>query len=118
MLLAWVTTPGQSDEVLRNLHRLEQVIFVLVARIGAFERYRAGVDRQHIFDDLRQRRFIQARAFVDAVAGVEAHLLARDALQRGVDRLDIDLRAALHLLVVEAGLDEDVGQERIVDLHE
>ena len=39
-------------------------------------------------------------------------------LQRGIDRLDIDLRAALFLRVVEARLEKNIRQERIVDLHE
>ncbi len=35
-----------------------------------------------------------------------------------VGRLDVDLGAALLLRVVEPGLEEDVGQERVVDLHQ
>ena len=38
--------------------------------------------------------------------------------KRAVGRLDIDLRAPLLLRVVEAGLEENVGQERIVHLHQ
>ena len=95
------------------------MIFVLVARIGGLEAVGAGVDLQHIFDDVGQRRLVEARAFVDAVAGVEAHLLGAECpCSARLVGLDIDLRAALLLRVVEAGLEEDVGQERIVDLHQ
>ena len=38
--------------------------------------------------------------------------------ERAVGRLDIDLRAALLLRVVEPGLEENIRQERIVDLHQ
>ena len=65
-----------------------------------------------------ERRLVEPRAFVDAVAGVEAHLVGRNAFERGVGRLDIDFGAALHLRAVEIGLEENIRQERIVDLHQ
>ena len=49
---------------------------------------------------------------------MEAHHFGGNAGQRAIAGLDIDLRTALLLFVVEARLEEDVGQERIVDLHE
>ena len=101
-----------------ELYALEQMILVLVARIGGFETVRAGVDLEDIVDDVGERRLVEPRAFVDAVAGVEAHLLGRDALERGVGRLDIDLGAAPHLRAVEIRLEENIRQERIVDLHQ
>ena len=73
---------------------------------------------QHVIDDVAECGFVDARAFVDAVAGVETHIFGRNAFQRAVDRFDVNLRAALFLRVVEADLVEDVRQERIVDLHE
>ena len=56
MLLACVMTPGQSTLPSGTFTLLEQVIFVLVARIGAFEAVGAGIDLQHIFDDVGQAR--------------------------------------------------------------
>ena len=91
---------------------------MLVARICGLEAVGAGVDLEHIFDDVGERRFVEARAFVDAVAGVEAHLLGRNAGKRRVGRLDIDFGAAPHLRAIETGLEENIRQERIVDLHQ
>ena len=49
---------------------------------------------------------------------MEAHHLGWNAVERDVGSLDIDLGAPLLLRVVEAGLEENVGQEGIVDLHQ
>ena len=92
------------------------MIFVLVARIGRLEAVGAGLDLEHVADDVGQRRLVDARALVDAVAGVEPHLLGRNALERHVDRRDVKLGARGALPVVEPWIDEAVGQERIVDL--
>ena len=69
---------------------LEQVILVLVAGIRRFETKRAGIDFQDVLDDVRQRGFVKARPFVDAVAGVEADSISGNAFQGRVDGLDID----------------------------
>ena len=107
---------GADHLALRQLDALEQVVFVLVTRIGALEAVGAGVDLEHVADHVGQAGFVQARAFVDAVAGVEAHHLGRNAFERDVGGLDIDFRPPLLLGVVEAGLEEDVGQEGVVHL--
>jgi hypothetical protein len=59
---------------------------------------------------------VDARAVVDAVAGVIAYALRRNALQAGVQRRDIDLRPCVSLCRVERWIAEQVRQERIVDL--
>jgi hypothetical protein len=56
------------------------MIFVLVPRVGAFEAVRPGIDLEHVIDDIGQRRFVDARAFVDAIAGVKAHAFGRNSL--------------------------------------
>ena len=82
MLLECVITPGMSTLPVGQLHRLPNVVLVLVARVGRLERVGAGVDPQDHVDDLAERHVVHARALVDAVAGVEADLLRRDAAQR------------------------------------
>ena len=49
---------------------------------------------------------------------MEAHFIGGDARERGVDRLDIDFGTPLLLRAVETGLEEDIGQERVVHLHQ
>src|SRR4029078_12584674 len=72
----------------------------------------------HVAADVGEAGFVQARAFVYAVAGVEADHLGWNALERGVGGLDIDFGAPLLLRVVETGLEKDVRQEGVVDLHQ
>ena len=61
-------------------------------------------------------RFVETRPFIDAVARVKTYLLSRDSAECKVDRIDIDLSAPLNLSIVETGFDENVWQERIIDL--
>jgi len=91
---------------------------MLVARIGGFKAVGSGVDLEHIADDLGQARLIEARALVDAVTGVEAYALGRNAFERDIGCLNIDLGSAALRLIVETRLDENVGEEGIVDLHQ
>ena len=76
------------------------MIFVLVPGIGRLERIGAGIDLEDEADHIRQRRLVDARALVDAVAGVEAHLFGWNAAQPFIDRPDIYFarapRAASH----------------------
>ena len=118
MLLAWVMTPGTDDDTIRHLDVLEEMVFVLVARVGAFEAELPGFYLEDIADDVRKRGLVNPRAFIDAIAGVEADLFWPDAFDRGIRRLGIDLGLALHLLLVEMRVDEEVGQEGIVDLND
>ncbi len=106
-----------EDDVVGELRLLPHRPFMLMARIGCLERERLCVDAQHQVDVVPQLHVVDARRDVDAVAGVEANALARDALERQIDRLDMrrDELAAL--------LDRGVGgavvmrrHARIVDL--
>ncbi len=107
---------GHDRLALGQLDAFEHVVIVLVARIGGLEGIDAGIDAQHVLGDVAQLRLEHARAVIDAVAGVEAHLLGRDAAQRVVDAFDEDVGLALLLLGVERVVAEHVGEERIVDL--
>ena len=62
--------------------------------------------------------FVNARAFVDAVARVEADSISWNAFQGRVDSLDVDLRLPPFLCIVQANLEENIRQEWIVDLNE
>ena len=60
-----------------HLDVLEEMVFVLVARVGAFEAELPGFYLEDIADDVGERGLVDARAFIDAIAGVEADLLGR-----------------------------------------
>src|SRR3982074_554452 len=60
---------GADHLALRELDPLEQVVFVLVTRIGAFEAVGTGVDLEHVADHVGEAGFVEARAPVDAAAG-------------------------------------------------
>ena len=77
-----------EDLPLGELDLLEDMIFVLVPRIRRFERIGAGVDLQNDVDDVLQVHFMDARTDIDAVAGMEADLLRRDAADRIIDHFD------------------------------
>ena len=101
---------GHDRRAVRQLGGFPDMVFVFVARIRGLEGEYARVHLEHVIDDVRQRRLVDARAFVDAVAGVEAHLLGRDAAQRVVDALDIEPGAALPgRIVVEEQRHADGG---------
>ena len=67
-------------------------------------------------DEIPERCIVDARAFVDAVAGVKADALGRDTRERFVDHLDVQVRALALLQIVERRIGEYVGHERIIDL--
>ena len=116
-LVVWLMTPGMRILPSGSLHVLEDVVLVLVPRVRRLERVRAGIDLQHDVDDVLQFHLVDARAHVDAVAGVEPDLVRRDAAERVVDRLDAlgrPLPAVLHALVRIHHVVRD--QARIVDL--
>src|SRR5688572_20325322 len=54
-----------------KLYTLEDMVFVFVARVRRLERVGAGVDFQNDVDDVLEVHFMDARADVDAVAGME-----------------------------------------------
>jgi hypothetical protein len=61
---------------------------------------------------------VDARALVDAVAGVIADPVRRDAGQCPVGRLDEQFRALVPGRGIERRVAQDVGQERVVDLEQ
>ena len=118
ILLAWVMTVWNEHLAFRDLDALEEVVLVLVPRIGGLEAERPGVDLKYVVDDLPQACLVEPRPLVDAIARVEAHTLPWNPLDRGVSCLDIEVGAPLHLLLGEARFVKDVRQERIVDLEQ
>jgi hypothetical protein len=66
-----------------------------------------------VADNVGERRFVEARSFVAAVAGVEADALRRDASQAMRDRLDVRIGPLASLRSIELRIGEDVGEERI-----
>ena len=93
--------------------------FVLVARVGRLDQIGAGADLQHQVDEVLELEVVHARRDVDAVAGVEADAVFRNAAQRVVQRLDAqrDELAA----VLDRGVERAVvvrRHARIVDLQQ
>jgi hypothetical protein len=95
-----------EDFSLRNLDPFEKVIIMLVAGIGRLEAGRAGVDLQHILDDVGQGRLVKAWAVVDSVAGLETHPLGGDAVESRVGSLDINSGTAFLLDSRQSWLDK------------
>src|SRR5215831_6549866 len=110
--------PRAQYFALGQLQALEQMIFVLVARVRGFEAERTGVDLKHIHDDLREVCFVQARAFVDRVAGMKAYPVRSNSCECCVGCFDVDVRASLLLSIVQPRLNEDVWQKWIVYLQQ
>ena len=79
---------GDQDFTGRQFCSFPDMILMLVARVGGFESVGAGVYFQDQIDDFFQRRVVDARSFVDAIAGVKANLLGWDAAQGVIDRLN------------------------------
>jgi hypothetical protein len=68
--------------VLGPLDVFPEAPLVLVTRVGGFERVGAGSDSQHDVDHVLELHVVDARAHVDAVAGVKADPVPRDVAQR------------------------------------
>src|SRR5262249_39743138 len=62
--------------------------FVFVAWVRRLDDTSAGVDLQQQVDEMPELEIVHARRDVDAVAGVEADAVRRDAAQYVVERLD------------------------------
>ena len=104
-------TPGMRILPVGQLDSLEDVVFVLVPRVGRFERIGAGVDLQHDVDDVLQLHFVDARPDVDAVARMKANLLGRDAAHRVVDGFDALRRPVPAVVDAHAGIHHVVGDQ-------
>ena len=79
---------GDQDLAVRQFRSFPDMILMLVARVGGFEGVGAGIYFQDQIDDFFQRRVVDARPFVDAIAGVKANLFGWNAAQGVIDRLD------------------------------
>ena len=87
---------GDEDHVLGERHLPERIVFVRMARVGELDRERADPRLIERRQNLRERDVVDVRAFPVAVAHMQPHALARDALDALVDRGNMQL----------AGLDE------------
>jgi hypothetical protein len=89
---------------------------VLVPRVAGLERVGAGVDAEHDVDDVLQLQIVHTRTHVDAIAGVVAHPLGRDAGERVVQELDRGTRPIAALRNVEFRMRRVVARQlRVVD---
>ena len=103
--------------VLRQLGIPPDLPLVLVARVRRFERIGAGVDLQNEIEQVLDLHVVHARPHVDAVAGVVADFLRRDAAQRVVEHVDAGARPFAAFGDAGVGLHQVIGDEaRIVDL--
>ena len=94
------------------------MVLVLVARVRGLEGVGADVDAQHRVDDIPQGGVVDAGALVDAVAGVEADHLGRNAAQGVVQRCDVGLGELAPFGRAQALLAEEAGQRRVVHLED
>ena len=111
--------PGNERLALGQFDALPNPPFVLVARVGGFERIGAGVDPQHDVDDVLQLHVVDARPDIDAVAGVVADALLWQAAQRVVERVDPYTRPFAAILDARFRVHHVIGgEERVVDLED
>src|SRR5215470_12459953 len=92
---------GDQRLPLRQPDPLPHSPFMLVPRIAGLEGIGAGVDPQHDVDDVPEFEVVYPRTHVDAVAGVIAHPLGRDAGERVVQQLHRGIRPIAPLRDVE-----------------
>ena len=83
---------GQLARVRRQFGLLPHAPFVLVTRIGHFQRIAADFHAQDQIDDVLGRDVVGVRAVPASPADVIAALLLRDSLQRAIERRDLLLR--------------------------
>ena len=86
---------GNQLLAIRQFDAFPDVVLVLVTHVGVLEAVGAGVDLQHVAGYFVHRRFVDAWSFVDAIAGVEADPVLRDALDRFVDDFDVQRQRGL-----------------------
>ena len=114
-----VMTTRDQHLVVGNLGALPLLPLVLVARVRCLERIGARVHLENDVDDVLELHVMDARPHVDAVAGVEANAVRRNALQRRVERLDAHLGPLAALGDAQLRPHDVIGdQERIVDLQQ
>src|SRR2546425_8762461 len=107
---------GNEDFAVGRPELLEDVVLVLVPRVGRLEGIGARVDLVDDVDDVLQFHIVDPRADVDAVAGVEANLLGWNVAQRVVDRLYAPSGPLPAVRDAEVGVHHVLGDEaRVVD---
>src|SRR5262249_50243267 len=79
---------GDKDLILRQLHLLEELPFVGVARVGGFEGDPVWPGCKDDVDDVRQRHIVVVRTLVVAPAQMQAQLVRRNIGQGMIERLD------------------------------
>src|ERR1700728_1117731 len=110
---------GDQNLAVRQLDVLPDLPFVLMARIGRLEGIGAGADLQNDIDDVFELHVVDARAHIDAVAGVKTDLLRRNVAQRVIERCDADFRPFAAVGDARLGMDDVIGdQPWIVDLQQ
>ena len=88
----------------RKFHRLENPPFVLMARVRGLDRIASRIDAEDQIDDVPERDVVVMRPVKAAPADMQSHLLARDAAQRMVQRIDP------HRRIFAILRERDVGQ--------
>src|ERR1051326_4708581 len=92
------------------------MIFMLMPRVCGFEAVCAGIDLQHVRDDSSERGVVHTRTLVYAITGVKTDSFRWKPTQAFIDDFNKHVRPAIALGMIERGVGEDVGQERVVDL--
>ena len=108
-----------EHRALGQLHLLEDPPLVLVAGVGGLDRVARGADAEDDVDDVLERNVVAVRAVEAPPADVQPHLLARDAAQGVVDR--VDAQRGVLAVVAHAHVRihlPAVGQVRVVDLQQ
>ena len=82
---------GDQQHVLRQRMFLERLVFMRVARIGELDRQRADLGLIERRQNGGERHVVDMRAFPVAVADMQPHAVARNAVDAVVDRLHVPL---------------------------
>ncbi len=83
-----VDHPGDQDLVIGERQLFEDAVLVSVARIGEGQEEAADIGLLDDRQDVGERHVAIVRTLVIAPADMQAHLVARDVLERLVDRRD------------------------------
>src|SRR5262249_38610864 len=80
--------PRDENHAIGKSDVLPYAPLVLVARVRGFERDCTGPDLEHDVDEVLELQVVNARTDIDAVTGMPAHAVARDAAQGMVQGFD------------------------------
>src|SRR5262245_23724045 len=100
----------------RQPNRLPYMVLVFVSRVRTFEGVESSLDLQHVANDVLQFGVEDPRTLVYSVAGVKAHHLVGDAIERVIEGVHEEASFALLLCIVISQVRIHVGQEGIVNL--